>query len=57
MITLPSAQSRPNPKAEAAEIEAATRITDSVPKTADNPPPLTIEQARLVVAILFVGAR
>lgn len=54
---MPSAQSRPNPKAEAAEIEAATRITDSVPKTADNPPPLTIEQARLVVAILFGGAR
>lgn len=32
-------------------------ITDSVPKTADNPPPLTMEQARLVAAILFGGAR
>lgn len=47
MIALPSKPSRPNPKAEAAKIEAATRITDSVPKTADNTPPQAIDQAAM----------
>ena len=53
-----SAQQCPGTEAtEASSDLLAGGITDSVPKTADNPPPLTIEQARLVVAILFGGAR
>lgn len=53
-----TAQQRPGTEVtEASSDLLAGGITDSVPKTADNPPPLTPEQARLVAAILFGGGR
>lgn len=42
---------------EASSDLLAGGIGSSVPPTDDNPPPLTMDQARLVAAILFGDAR
>ena len=42
---------------EASSNQADGKIETSVTPATDNPPPLTMDQARLVVAVLFGGAR